>query len=300
MMICKECNREFETLESLSKHRALKHKIPSVQTYIDYKLDGIKPICKCGCGELVKFLGIHVGFREYAWGHASRVNNNWGHNPEALKKSHETQKQMHSTGKLQIWNKGLTMDDERVKDNIEKVMSNPERGDNISKALTGIPKSNEHKFKMKERSIKRWQNQDERNKQSQRRVDWMANNDFTVKSKTETTFNDFLLNLGLKENIDYKRQHYVREIKAFYDFFIYKSFTYIEVDGDFWHCNPNSRFSIAVYESQKKNLLKDQEKNSWCINNDIKLLRFWESDINNKPEEVITRLKQEIGGLMVP
>jgi hypothetical protein len=46
MIICKECNREFETLESLGKHRAKTHKKPSVQTYIDYNLDGIRPLCK--------------------------------------------------------------------------------------------------------------------------------------------------------------------------------------------------------------------------------------------------------------
>ncbi len=33
---------------------------------------------------------------------------------------------------------------------------------------------------------------------------------------------------------------------------------------------------------------------NWCIDNGYRLLRFLESDINNKPEEVIERLKHEL------
>jgi hypothetical protein len=43
---CKECNREFESLDSLRRHRSQAHKIGSEQTYIDYVLDGIEPSCK--------------------------------------------------------------------------------------------------------------------------------------------------------------------------------------------------------------------------------------------------------------
>lgn len=125
MVNCKECNREFESLDSLRRHRSQKHNINAEQTYIDYILNGIEPKCKCGCGEKPKYLGIDAGYREYKLGHASRVSNNWGHNPDALKKSHETQKKMHDDGSLQMWNKGLSIDDVRVRTNIDKVMSNP-------------------------------------------------------------------------------------------------------------------------------------------------------------------------------
>lgn len=144
-MECRICNQDFSSLDGLRRHGSQKHNISSKQTYIDYVLDGIPPICKCGkCDEEPKFMGIHVGFRDYKLGHASRVNNNWGHNPDALKKSHDIQKEMYKTGELKIWNKGLTIDDERVKNNIEKIMSNPERGKNISKALSGVPKTKQH------------------------------------------------------------------------------------------------------------------------------------------------------------
>lgn len=68
----------------------------------------------------------------------------------------------------------------------------------------------------------------------------------------------------------------------------------IEVDGDFWYCNPKSKskFSIPEYSVQKKNIIKDEIKNKWCLNNDFILLRFWETGINNNPDTVIETLKK--------
>lgn len=294
MVICKECNREFELLDSLRRHRNHKHGINAEQTYIDYVLDGIEPKCKCGCNEKPKYLGINAGYNDYMRGHAARVNNNWGHNKKALEKSHATQKKMHDDGTLKVWNDGLTIEDERVRKNIDKVMANPNRSTNISKKLSGVKKSEEHKIKIKQFSIVRWAKPEERNKQSHRRIDWMIKNDYTVKSKTEEIVNKIIKDLGLIENIDYTRQYYVRNIKAFFDFYFFKSLTLIEIDGDFWHCNPNTKHKDPIYECQFNNLKKDEIKNQWVKDNNIKLLRFWESDINQKHEWVIEELKREL------
>ena len=181
MINCKECNREFDSLDSLRRHRTQKHGINAEQTYIYYVLDGIKPTCKCGCGETPKYLGIDAGYRDYIRGHAARVNNNWGHNPEVLKKSHETQKKMYANGELKIWNKGLTKKDDRVRDNLKKVMSNPERGKNISKKLKDIPKSEDHKEKMKISANIRWDDENEREKQSHRLISHLIKNNYRNK-----------------------------------------------------------------------------------------------------------------------
>lgn len=295
MVVCKECNKEFESLDSLRCHRTQKHKINAEQTYVDYMLDGIKPTCKCGCVEKPKYLGIDTGFREYIRGHAARVNNNWGHNPEVLKKSHETQKKMYIAGTLKVWNDGLTIEDPRVKDNINKVMANPERGKNISKKLIGVEKSDGHKEKIKLAADLRWGNPDEREKQSHRRMEYIIKNGFQVKSKLEEAFLQILkTEFDFDETKNYYRQFYVRPIKALFDFKIKGRNILIEVDGDFWHCNPDSKFNVPVYAAQKGNLIQDKIKEKWCIDNGYRLLRFWESDINNKPEEVIERLKHEL------
>jgi len=295
MVTCKECNREFETIDGLRRHRVQKHKVSAEQTYIDYVLNGVEPKCKCGCGVKTKFLSIEKGFVDYIRGHAARVNNNWGHNKEVLKKSHETQKKMHADGSLKVWNDGLTMADERVRLNVEKALSNPERGNNISKALSSVPKSDEHKAKIKELSIARWEKPEEREKQSHRRMEYIIKNGFTPKSKLEEIFKDIIeTKLLMKEHHDYYRQYYVREIKALFDFKISGKNIFIEVDGDYWHCNPNSKFKEPIYEAQKSNLIQDKIKEEWCLKNNFKLLRFWESDINTKPEEIIQILKHEL------
>ena len=157
MVSCKECNREFESLDSLRRHRTQKHGVNAEQTYIDYILNGIKPTCKCGCGEKPKYLGIDAGYRDYIRGHAARVNNNWGHNPDAIKKSHETQKKMHDSGELNVWNKGLTIE----RDLWRKGCSSFSRQDewqkktamwqvtNTKTTMTGLPKNTISKWEMK-------------------------------------------------------------------------------------------------------------------------------------------------------
>ena len=293
-MVCKECNREFETLDSLRRHNVQKHKITAEQTYITYVLDGITPTCKCGCGDKTNFLGIDAGFREYKLGHAARVKNNWGHNPNAIKKSHNTQREMYSNGDLVIWNKGLTIDDIRVKDNITKVMANTERGNNISKKLTGKSKSNEHKKNLSKTAIIRWSNQDERDKQSEKLIKRLIKNNYrNKKTKLESTFENILNSLSLVIDIDYTYQHQISS--AIFDFLIINKNVIIEVDGDFHHCNPNSTHKIPIYPIQIKTVGNDIRKNRIAEDNNIKLLRFWEMDINNNPEQVVLRLKQELG-----
>jgi very-short-patch-repair endonuclease len=289
MFKCKECDREFETLDGLRRHRVQKHKVSAEQTYIDYKLDGVQPTCKCGCGEKTNFLSIEKGFVDYVRGHASRVNNNWGHNPEAIRKSHETQKKMHENGELNVWNKGLTMDDDRVRDNINKIMANPERGKNISKALSGVPKSDEHIAKIKQFSKLRWEKVDERNKQSERLISRLIKNNYrNSKTKLEERFEQILVDL----NIEFKYQHQLSN--AIFDFLIIKNNVLIEVDGDFHHCNPNTKHKIPTFPIQIKTVGNDIRKNLLAEENDIKLLRFWESDINNNTEWVINELKREL------
>jgi very-short-patch-repair endonuclease len=293
MVKCKICESEFKSIDSLRRHNSQKHNINAEQTYIDYVLGGVEPICKCGCGEKPKYLGIDSGYRDYIRGHAARINNNWGHNPYVVKKSHETQKKMYKSGELTIWNKGLTMDDERVKDNIEKIMSNPNRGKNISKKLKDIPKSKEHKENIQKAAILRWSNEDEREKQSHRLISNLIKNNYrNKKTKLEIKFQSILESLGFIEKIDFIYQKQISS--AIFDFYFEGKNLLIEVDGDFHHCNPNSIHSIPKYDIQLKTISNDIRKNRIADNKKIKLLRFWELDINNNLDSVIEILKKEL------
>lgn len=123
MKKCNRCPKEFESYDSLKRHVGLIHKVDAVTFYVECHLNGCWPKCKCGCGGNVKWSYELKGFRKFCQGHQSRVHNNWGHNKAALEKSVETRKERFASGEISVWNKGLTINDERVKNNIDKSTS---------------------------------------------------------------------------------------------------------------------------------------------------------------------------------
>lgn len=283
---CDICEKVFDSLWGLSNHNVRKHNIIPSETFIKYSLNGVTPTCECGCGETPTFLGIKKGFRNYIRGHASKINNNWGHNSEAQKKSKETQKQKYQSGDLVIWNKGLTKEDDIRLNYGEKISLNKERSKKISKSLKGRKMSEDVMKRLDDGMRNYWSKEENREKQSHNRVTYIKNHGFTTISKIEKKFKIILESC----NIQFYEQFYIRETKSLYDFKIKGKNILVEVDGDFWHCNPNTKFKKPTTEHQSKNLIKDGIKNEWCVNNNYKLLRFWESDINNRPEWV----KEEI------
>jgi hypothetical protein len=120
MYKCKICGVEFEEYNSLSRHTSKSHQIKVDECFVNYKLSGVWPLCKCGCNQKTKYSYELKGFREYCKGHYSRVHNNWGHNQSAIDKSSETRRKQFSSGERTVWNDGLTMEtDLRVKKNAE-------------------------------------------------------------------------------------------------------------------------------------------------------------------------------------
>ena len=108
-------------------------------------------------------------------------------------------------------------------------------------------------------------------------------------SKLETKFaKEFLDKLGVK----YETQFKAESIGRYYDFYIPSANLIIEIDGDYYHS-----FNI-LYENmspmQKKNKRVDKDKDKWAKEHKISLMRIWEHDINNNPEEVMNMLKKEI------
>lgn len=285
---CNICGEKFDTILTLSRHNSRKHKINAEETYIIYVLNGIRPTCKCGCGKNPKFLSVIKGYNSYVPGHASKINNNWGHNKEALKKSHETQKKLYKSGELKIWNKGLNKDlDVRVKKYGQSISNNKERGLKISKTNSGVKKSKEHKEKLKINAIKRWSNQEEREKQRKRKIKYLETTNFkNKKTKLEKTFENILKSLKIKYEYQYKYHDY------HFDFYLNDYDILIEVNGDFFHCNPNTKHKEPYYPIQKQTIYNDNNKKILCQKTNKKLFYFWECDINNKAEDIIEQLKK--------
>ena len=99
--ICKRCNKEFDRYTSLCRHASRFHKIDGVDFRVEYLHNGIWPTCKCGCGEKVDWSYTKKQFSDYRQGHASKINNNWGHNAEAQLKSQAKRREMFKNGELQ-------------------------------------------------------------------------------------------------------------------------------------------------------------------------------------------------------
>lgn len=110
---CPECGEyESDNLDSIRIHCQKRHGITARRLYtLLFLPDGIEPRCACGCDEVTKFLTLQSGFAKYLRGHASRVNNNWGHNKEAQEKSLKKRRDEGLWSKIP-WNKGKTKEND--------------------------------------------------------------------------------------------------------------------------------------------------------------------------------------------
>ena len=141
----------------------------------------------------------------------------------------------------------------------------PVRREKISKALTGKPKSEEHRKIMLETLARN-------------RKEILKGNP----SKLEFTFADMLIGLG----IDFIHQY---EVDGFdYDFYIPSKNILIEVDGDYWHGNPE-KFT-ELNSMQRKNRGLDRLKTNHAADRNYQLLRFWEQDITTNRLQVVQTL----------
>lgn len=113
---CPECDYASENLDSLRIHASKRHKITSQEVYIRVFLNGIAPVCECGCKQTPKFNTLQLGFKRFLNGHNSSVHNaGWGHNKKALEKSQAVRSEMWKNGEIVAWHKGKsTKTDERL------------------------------------------------------------------------------------------------------------------------------------------------------------------------------------------
>lgn len=266
MLKCKLCEFETTSQISLSKHTSNTHKLKFPAYLIKVKYNGINPICQCGCKENTKYQAVKADFNNFIVGHQARLDGHFG-DPKAKKRVDaiiKTRKAKFTSGEYDYIKLAV-----KNRDNVEL-------GKKISKAVKGIAKPKPVDF-----GIGRVHSQKTKDKMSKTAKDkWITGNIGKKKhytSKLEKTFANILDLLEIK----YKQFLYAKEIKAFYDFYIPHKNIIIEIDGDFWHCNPKTKHATPKYESQKKNLIRDKEKEKWAKDNGYKLIRFWEDDINN-------------------
>lgn len=296
--ICDICQNKCDTQYELIKHFIYKHEYKPEVAYVKHVLNNVYPICECGCGEKPKFISANVGYYRFLSGHHNRLKgkNNFHKNPKTHQKAIETQKKNWKAGKYTGWwehkNEETIKKIEGIK---EKLRNDKERAKKISNSLKNKAKTEDSKIKLSKSQKKRFEDNPElRIKASKNKLEWMRNNSKVKTSKLENKFENLLNNLGLIKDIDYIHNHLILNIKTFFDFYLPKNNIIIEVDGDFYHCNPNTPHKEPKYEIQRKNISNDKRKNTWCENHNIKLIRYWEKDINERPEWIISDLKKHL------
>lgn len=110
-------------------------------------------------------------------------------------------------------------------------------------------------------------------------------------SKLEEDFaNQFLDKLG----VEYQYQYEAKDIGRFYDFYLPKHNLLIEVDGDFWHGNPNIYEEKELRGHQKRAQRIDEHKTKWALLHGIPIMHIWETDIRKNPKKVMEMLKERL------
>jgi len=96
-----------------------------------------------------------------------------------------------------------------------------------------------------------------------------------------------------KLNIPFKiQQSFCYDFGKWYsfDFMLYDNIL-LEIQGDYFHVNPETQKEKALTDTQKKALKKDREKLKWATSNGYKVYYIWENDIKHNKNQVIDFLK---------
>lgn len=82
-----------------------------------------------------------------------------------------------------------------------------------------------------------------------------------------------------KLDIEYEREYRPDGYRKVYDFLV-RDDILIEVQGDYWHANPDVYNDCELNDIQRKNVQSDLEKSQWAKENGYSLVELWEKDIN--------------------
>jgi len=264
---CNLCDFESDSEIKLSKHIQHTHKLKKTDYLIQTKYNGTHPLCECGCNQETRYEASKLDFCRFISGHQSRLEGHWGDlkSEKRVNAIINTRKQKFQSGEY-----------DHILNQVSKPRSE-EIKQKISKSGTGISRPKADGF-----GIGRIHSQQTKDKMSETAINNILKNGKVKRSNLEYKFEGILDILGYQ----YQHSYYIPDIKKIYDFYLPYYNTFIEIDGDFWHCNPDTKFAIPECKSQELNLINDQFKNEWAVNNGYKIIRIWENDIKNNIQQV--------------
>lgn len=292
---CPYCERHFKNYNGLCKHviRQKQHgDVSREQLLTDYKYNGLRPTCLCGCGEYTGIVYDENGicFARYVTGHHNRIINNWGHNKKAQINSAETRRRQYQNGERIPWNKGKSWNetfDKEMQNKLMSIIQSKERRQKISNKLKGKEKSPEHKAFIKQMGQEEWFRELQREKICKR----IKEGSFCLTSQMEI---DFIEKCIKPLKISFERQYYINDLKHYCDVYIPEKNIIVEFNGDFWHCNPKKYKNGPIHKIQEDKVKKDEILRSYCELNDIMLIEIWESDFKKNPDDIKSFLMEVI------
>lgn len=276
-MICEICNEEFKSKRILANHITKQHKEISLKEYtIKYFYNNRVPICKCGCNGKLTFISLGK-FRKFISGHNTKLRNKAYILPNENKIWWQDvyKKRYDENGK---WN------NPRNQGLIEKVCRNC--GNTFYVKATQKKKIFCKKECYGQYKTKSIQNLTKDGiKFSAGCSKGGANSHPGWKNTTpERKFKKHLLD----NNINFEQQKKIKTNDNKYmsvDFYIKDFNTIFEIDGDYWHANPNkydkNYYNQKVKLTAKQIWEKDNIRNKKLKKLGYNLIRIYESDLDN-------------------
>ena len=234
---------------------------------IQEKYNSIHPTCQCGCGQQTRYEPNLKDYCKWIHGHQSKIPGHFG-DPKAEKRVNAIIK----TRKAKF----VSGDYNHILNKVSQKRSE-ETKQKISKGGKGISRPKANGF-----GTGRVHSQATKDKMSNSAVQRILKTGKVKRSGLEYKFEGILELLEIK----YIHSYFIKDINKIYDFYIPEYNTLIEIDGDFWHCNPNTKYALPECKTQHINIENDKFKSQWAVDNGYKLLRFWENDINNNIKQV--------------
>lgn len=195
-----------------------------------------------------------------------------------------------------VWITGLTKEtDERVKRISESKIGqkhseewnkkNSESHKGEKHPLYGTHRSEETKRKISEGNKGKHYHSDESKQKNREKALLRFQNHLGPfkDTKPEIKMKEILISL----NILFEHQFVLDNCS--FDFHILNTSILIEVDGDYYHGNPEKFLTLNKMQLRMKE--RDKKHDEVALNNGYILLRFWQSDILNNKEKVIEELK---------
>lgn len=287
MFKCPRCNQEYPSYNSLSKHTRTAYKLSGEALYRECHGITETPTCKCGCGTPTKWR-IDRGYGEYVNGHNAKgvTNPMFGKTHSDVARQNISQKRKEkfangeytfinsidwSTAQKEVWKR------DGYKEKMKEIREKSGWREKLSAAKMG--KNNPFHGKKRPDHSKLMKTPEMMGK--------------IFAKRTLTDIERKMMNMLDQINIQYQSQFFITQDKETYayDFKLKNLPILIEVDGDYWHGGPGVNSHVPYLHEV---IDKDKLKNKIAEQHGYKLLRFWGSDIKQRPFWVIQQLLQHV------